>query len=670
MRDTAKAGTVTSGGERTEGGERGTGTAGAGTAGTSAGDAMRASLRGKSFEAGAEVLRPRRPTRITVDLPAAFAWGGYLRPSFSASVGLTPDEDWQGEPTSVETTLAQDVPRAMHRPVSESGASLVPSASTWLPGAAQITDAVERGAMSLDRKRGKGWRLAISAVETTGWQLAANSGTEWNNLDVNPTQLPNMDIDIGGGRVALEVSAHAKIWPRAWVGRFDWEARAGVVSWLEVALRSTLYPMLAAGQGTDSHDMAQVTEGLVARAGGLLAQYHLGLPNICYAVTQRGKPFVPPEKKVSMAQAYLGGSKGSASFIASADRKEYAHERKYPKGSEEVEQPSPEVMGRIEERDWHGDFTYALMAMLKKHPELSITDAAERLIKEQDLPKQAPEVFAIDDDAPAEVGKGTGDDSRKKRALVVGCGAYRRYKPLPGAANDARAMAAVLTARGFEVDHREDLSAAAFADAIFEFGTVVVGPDEHCVIYFAGHGTGPGHKDGEGVVGSDDAVLPHALLVRWVAHLKALDADVELVLDVCHAGIATDLGEDSYLGGAHNKDMTGLERQLFEIHRICKQDYEYVFDYLVGARKTDWSRASGTLANGQETFNNGEIVGIVEPRFEACAAQFLEATGKPLVAPERLGGGRNTRGLFAALQQAHGISQAAWYEAVNAKRTQ
>ena len=74
----------------------------------------------------------------------------------------------------------------------------------------------------------------------------------------------------------------------------------------------------------------------------------------------------------------------------------------------------------------------------------------------------------------------------KRVALVIGNAAYREA-PLKNPVNDARAMAARLSALGFEVVARENATRQAMADAVAQFSRKL-GPGASALIYYAGHG--------------------------------------------------------------------------------------------------------------------------------------------------------------------------------------
>jgi uncharacterized caspase-like protein len=75
-------------------------------------------------------------------------------------------------------------------------------------------------------------------------------------------------------------------------------------------------------------------------------------------------------------------------------------------------------------------------------------------------------------------------------ALVIGNSAYRAVSPLPNAQNDARSMADMLGAAGFEVMNTPDLSQDDLRKTIGEFAGKLAqkGPDTVALVFYAGHG--------------------------------------------------------------------------------------------------------------------------------------------------------------------------------------
>jgi uncharacterized caspase-like protein len=84
-------------------------------------------------------------------------------------------------------------------------------------------------------------------------------------------------------------------------------------------------------------------------------------------------------------------------------------------------------------------------------------------------------------------------------ALVIGNSAYRAVTPLPNAENDARGMAEMLGAAGFEVTAAPDLSQDDLRKTVAEFAGKLAakGPDTVALVFYAGHGI---QVDGENFI--------------------------------------------------------------------------------------------------------------------------------------------------------------------------
>jgi uncharacterized caspase-like protein len=78
-------------------------------------------------------------------------------------------------------------------------------------------------------------------------------------------------------------------------------------------------------------------------------------------------------------------------------------------------------------------------------------------------------------------------DAPKKVALVVGNSDYVNQAHLRNPANDAKAMAAALRAKGFEVVEAENVTKSQFEKAIGKFGDAL-SAGATGLFYYAGHG--------------------------------------------------------------------------------------------------------------------------------------------------------------------------------------
>src|SRR5262245_64707037 len=89
-------------------------------------------------------------------------------------------------------------------------------------------------------------------------------------------------------------------------------------------------------------------------------------------------------------------------------------------------------------------------------------------------------------------------------ALVIGNSAYETVTALPNPANDAQALADMLTAAGFEVISAPNLAQSEMRQAISNFADIVAGkgPDTVALLFYAGHGL---QVDGENFLVPIDA---------------------------------------------------------------------------------------------------------------------------------------------------------------------
>ena len=80
--------------------------------------------------------------------------------------------------------------------------------------------------------------------------------------------------------------------------------------------------------------------------------------------------------------------------------------------------------------------------------------------------------------------------AESRLALVIGESAYRTVTPLPNPANDAKAMATLLSDAGFEVTTAADLSQRDMNQQVGDFTARIAakGPDTIALVFYAGHG--------------------------------------------------------------------------------------------------------------------------------------------------------------------------------------
>lgn len=139
----------------------------------------------------------------------------------------------------------------------------------------------------------------------------------------------------------------------------------------------------------------------------------------------------------------------------------------------------------------------------------------------------------------------------KSHALIIGVDAYQNVSPLMHAANDARAIAEILTKKfAFPSENVTVLldSTATRVNIMKEFlllaDSSTVEPDDRILIFFAGHGHTVSGRRGETgfLVPVDGKVDELATLIRW----DELTRNAELIaakhmlflMDACYGGLA------------------------------------------------------------------------------------------------------------------------------------
>jgi len=130
--------------------------------------------------------------------------------------------------------------------------------------------------------------------------------------------------------------------------------------------------------------------------------------------------------------------------------------------------------------------------------------------------------------------------SEPRTALVIGAAAYRSPDvPLKQPVNDARAIASVLRALGFEVILREDPDRATFLRALSEFGSRLSQSRGIGLFYFAGHGVQVSGRNyllpvDAGLRSERDAAVRAIDVDEVVQRLRDANARINVVvLDAC-----------------------------------------------------------------------------------------------------------------------------------------
>src|SRR5215510_8797858 len=141
-------------------------------------------------------------------------------------------------------------------------------------------------------------------------------------------------------------------------------------------------------------------------------------------------------------------------------------------------------------------------------------------------------------------------------ALVIGNSAYETVTALPNPANDAQAMADMLTAAGFEVISAPNLAQSEMRQAISNFADIVAGkgPDTVALLFYAGHGL---QVDGENFLVPIDARIQREADVPLQAMrlgdvMNALAAVPSksriIILDACRNNPFSDINKTSGRG--------------------------------------------------------------------------------------------------------------------------
>src|SRR5262245_27988673 len=141
-------------------------------------------------------------------------------------------------------------------------------------------------------------------------------------------------------------------------------------------------------------------------------------------------------------------------------------------------------------------------------------------------------------------------------ALVIGNSAYETVTALPNPANDAQAMADMLTAAGFDVISAPNLAQSEMRQAISNFADIVAGkgPDTVALLFYAGHGL---QVDGENFLVPIDARIQREADVplqamRLADVMNALAAVRNkariVILDACRNNPFSDINETTGRG--------------------------------------------------------------------------------------------------------------------------
>lgn len=167
------------------------------------------------------------------------------------------------------------------------------------------------------------------------------------------------------------------------------------------------------------------------------------------------------------------------------------------------------------------------------------------------------------------------------RALVVGIDYAGTAMELSGCANDAHAMAAHLTKRGYAVTLLSDaveseLSTAVpptRANILRALAELILAPDNDLVFTYSGHGAQLPDLDGDEADGLDEVLVPLDA-ARGLTHDTAIIDDalrgllqmlrepqrLACILDCCHSGSGLDLKWVGHVQGGRLRLLDGGER--------------------------------------------------------------------------------------------------------------
>lgn len=122
-------------------------------------------------------------------------------------------------------------------------------------------------------------------------------------------------------------------------------------------------------------------------------------------------------------------------------------------------------------------------------------------------------------------------------ALVIGNSSYTQVPHLPNPVNDARSIAEMLTALGFETELKLDLGVEGMRAALIAFEEAAIG-SQVAAVYYAGHGIEVGGSNYlipvDAVLDTDTAVDAEAIALSEVLQATSGASELQLImLDAC-----------------------------------------------------------------------------------------------------------------------------------------
>lgn len=557
-----------------------------------------------------------------LELPSAQAVAGYLLPRMTATVGVRVDP-------GAGTMTAQDVHTQWVAPVllallRERAERALTNGRRGLPAAAALREGWDDDVPKAGNP-GCGVHVELESLESVEWSLLDSGEPTWDPFVLNPEQRPNLFAEPEGrGRVALSVVLHGRYMavdggPSVDDGVFD----EGLESWMEIVACGAVNKQVLAGRGHAEMDWEAVVAALRAAVDPLLLAHGLGVRSAIGFALEEGGPYVSTTSDPLLSDAMANGD-GGLDVIAAADASEVALEH----------------FGNYAGGEKGGDFTSRLVTVMRKNPHLGVLECA-KLIKLEGL-SQTPESTSHGKDDAAS--KTAGDKphapaaneaakdeigpealAKVQSALCIGAARYRGV-PLPGAANDAKAMASTMVGRRYRTRLVEDPHGPLLR-AELGMAAKMAEPGSKLLIYFAGHGSKARKEHEAGLIGVDGEVVPYTWIYQLLAALRAKDVEVELVLDCCYSGQMNDTLVEGVEASAHlEKDQSPRKRSLLHLMDETEALGRYMRAHRAGYIALPDARKASDGTTFSETARKH-----VKDRMPWIGSAFLHATGRKLV---------------------------------------
>lgn len=555
-----------------------------------------------------------------LEVPAAQAVAGYLLPRMTATVGVRIEPGASTmTPEEVHTRWVAPVLLAILRERAERALA---SGRQGLPAAAPLRDGWED---DVPRAGANGIHVGLESPAAVEWSLLESAESTWDQFALNPEHRPNVFAEPEGrGRVALSVVLQGRYAPlEGGPSVDDSVCDEGLDSWMEIVACGAVNKQVAAGRGDAETDWSAVESALRGAVDPLLLAHGLGVRSVIGCVIDGGQPYVAAASNPLLSDAMTNGD-GSIDVVAAADASEVS-----------IERPGNYAGGKS-----GGDFTSRLVAIMRKHPHLGVLECA-KLIKVEEL-SQTPESTSHGGDTPASDANankpqdpaadvkpkdqpGPEQLAKVQAALCFGASRYRSA-PLPGAANDAKAIASTMAGRHYRTRLVENPHGPLLR-AELGMAAKMAEPGSKLFIYFSGHGSKASDKREAGLIGVDGDVVPYTWIYQLLAALKAKDVEVELVLDCCHSGQMNDTLVEGVEDSAHlDEDQSPRKRSL--LHLI--DETEALGAYMRAHRAGYIALPDARRATDGTTFSETARKHVGDRLPWICSA-FTHATGRKIV---------------------------------------